>query len=208
MRELPASCPWFVIGIFRRDGRLPRKAAYRLQRSATPHTRPDTLSNSAPRLVTHRHACKGLAIYANAGSIPPSCRSPLPQRASSRDVAIMRQVERSICSLALSFLRVCMTDLRSEEAAAYRKLYRTARWRRLRERQLAHQPLCQWCLELDTVEPATEVHHLIAHRGDLDLFWSGPFLSTCTPCHATRGQREDRGQLVQTFGVDGWPPDG
>lgn len=97
---------------------------------------------------------------------------------------------------------------RSEGASAYRKLYRTARWRRIRDCQLAQNPLCQWCLELELVEPATEVHHQIAHRGDLDLFWSGPFLSTCAACHASRGQREDLGQVTQTFGADGWPVDG
>ncbi|RVN04036.1 HNH endonuclease [Sinorhizobium meliloti] len=94
---------------------------------------------------------------------------------------------------------------RSEEAAAYRKLYRTARWRRLRERQLSDAPLCQWCLEREIVEPATEVHHRIPHRGDLELFWSGPFLSTCAPCHASRGQREDIGSIVPGLDDDGWP---
>lgn len=167
------------------------------------------LAIAHPVWLLIRRACKGLAIYANAGSIPPSCRLPhclaLPPLGDGRSCARLSGLS---APWRFPFCVVCMTDLRSEEAAAYRKLYRTARWRRLRERQLAHQPLCQWCLELDTVEPATEVHHLIAHRGDLDLFWSGPFLSTCTPCHATRGQREDRGQLVQTFGADGWPVDG
>ncbi len=42
-----------------------------------PPTRPCTLSYSAPSMVTHRHACKGLALNANAGSIPPSCRYSL-----------------------------------------------------------------------------------------------------------------------------------
>jgi len=94
---------------------------------------------------------------------------------------------------------------RSAEAAAYRKLYKTARWRRIRHAQLADQPLCQWCIENDIVEEAVEVHHDGAHRGNLDKFWYGPFVSTCKPCHASRGQREDLGQKTIRFGPDGWP---
>jgi len=55
------------------------------------------------------------------------------------------------------------------------------------------------------VTEATEVHHAIPHRGDEALFWGGPFLSTCKPCHSSRGQREDLGQTVVVFGADGWP---
>ncbi|MDX0499037.1 HNH endonuclease [Sinorhizobium medicae] len=94
---------------------------------------------------------------------------------------------------------------RSAEAEGYRKLYRTARWRRLRERQLSDAPLCQWCLESEIVTEATEVHHATPHRGSEELFWNGPFVSTCKPCHSSRGQREDLGQVTQTFGADGWP---
>lgn len=95
-------------------------------------------------------------------------------------------------------------DKRSAEAAAYRKLYKTARWQRIRDAQLRQDPLCQWCLEREIVEPATEVHHDGAHRGDIDKFWNGPFISTCKPCHASRGQREDRGTYI-VFDNTGWP---
>lgn len=84
-------------------------------------------------------------------------------------------------------------------------LYKTARWQRLREAQLVAHPLCEWCLEQDIVTEANEVHHVVAHKGDTDLFWSGPFVSTCKSCHASRGQREDRGQTTVRFGLDGWP---
>ncbi|EJC75550.1 hypothetical protein Rleg10DRAFT_5816 [Rhizobium leguminosarum bv. trifolii WSM2012] len=100
-----------------------------------------------------------------------------------------------------------MNGHRSAEAAAYRKLYQTAAWRRIRHQQLATQPLCEWCIEHEIVTEATEVHHAQAHRGDVELFFKGPFISTCSPCHSSRGQREDRGQVTQTFGEDGWPVD-
>lgn len=97
-------------------------------------------------------------------------------------------------------------DPRSDEAIAYRRLYGTARWRRTREHQLATNPLCEWCLqEREEVTVATEVHHDGAHRGDIVRFFEGPFVSTCKPCHASRGQLEDNGKRVVRFGADGWP---
>lgn len=96
-------------------------------------------------------------------------------------------------------------DARSAEAAAYRRLYKTARWHRIRNDQLSMQPLCQWCLEREEVTAATEVHHDGAHRGDITRFYEGPFISTCKPCHSSRGQLEDNGKTVVRYGADGWP---
>jgi 5-methylcytosine-specific restriction protein A len=86
------------------------------------------------------------------------------------------------------------------------RLYKTARWQRIRQAQLAAEPLCQWCLEREIVNDTDlEVHHVHPHKGDPDLFFSGPFVTVCKPCHASRGQKEDHGKTVVTFGVDGWP---
>ncbi|RWL45264.1 MAG: HNH endonuclease [Mesorhizobium sp.] len=87
----------------------------------------------------------------------------------------------------------------------WQHLYKTARWRKLREWKLAQDPLCEWCLETETIEPATEVHHLHPHKGNPDLFWSGPFVATCKSCHASRGQLEDHGKTVIRIGIDGYP---
>ena len=97
-------------------------------------------------------------------------------------------------------------DARSKEALAYRRLYDTARWKRIREYQLSISPLCQWCLESETVTVATEVHHSDGgHKGNLDKFWHGPFISTCKPCHSSRGQLEDHGKTVVSYDANGWP---
>lgn len=97
-------------------------------------------------------------------------------------------------------------DQRSDEAKAYRRLYKTARWQRIRQAKLTQDPLCEWCLEREEITEAAEVHHADGgHRGDETKFWSGPFVSTCKSCHASRGQREDLGQKVVRFGPDGWP---
>jgi 5-methylcytosine-specific restriction endonuclease McrA len=80
------------------------------------------------------------------------------------------------------------------------------RWQRIREAKLAQDPLCERCLLSETVEPATVVHHRGAHKGDEAKFWDITNLeSICKPHHDSEGQREDRGQTIVTFGLDGWP---
>lgn len=70
------------------------------------------------------------------------------------------------------------------------------------------QPLCERCLAMGVVEEATVVHHADGgHKGDEQRFWFGPFESLCKPHHDSEGQREDLGQVVVTFGADGWPVD-
>lgn len=94
---------------------------------------------------------------------------------------------------------------RVTEKRPWLRLYGTARWKRIREQQLAAQPLCERCLAMDIVEEATVVHHRTAHKGDEALFWSGPFESLCASHHNRDGQLEDHGKVVVTFGADGWP---
>lgn len=94
---------------------------------------------------------------------------------------------------------------RSAEAALYRRLYKTARWQRIRSQQLLAQPLCERCLLQEIVEPATVVHHKVPHRGDEHRFWNGPFESLCKPHHDREGKLEDHGKTPIAFGPDGWP---
>lgn len=98
---------------------------------------------------------------------------------------------------------------RSAAAKAYRKLYQTAAWRAKRAAKLAADPLCERCVRMGDVVEATVVHHRIAHRGDLRLFWSSDNLqSLCAPCHDGEAQHEERtGQAAIWTGLDGWPID-
>ena len=98
---------------------------------------------------------------------------------------------------------------RSAAAAEYRRLYKTSRWQRLRERHLSDHPLCARCLAMGIVEPATVVHHGEGgHKGDIDKFFDPDILeSLCKSHHDSEGQREDLGQTIVTFGADGWPTD-
>jgi 5-methylcytosine-specific restriction endonuclease McrA len=61
-------------------------------------------------------------------------------------------------------------------------------------------------MQQEDVTPATICDHIIAHKGDEDLFWDADNLqSLCKPCHDRIKQREELGQGVVRFGPDGWP---
>lgn len=96
---------------------------------------------------------------------------------------------------------------RSEEAAQYRKLYKTGTWQRLRAHKLALNPLCERCLLSDIVTEATVVHHKHGgHKGDVDKFFDFDGLeSLCKPHHDSDGRLEDLGRAKVRYDASGWP---
>jgi hypothetical protein len=85
--------------------------------------------------------------------------------------------------------------------------YDSARWQRIRARQLMDHPLCAMCLQQGLVVPATVVDHVEPHRGDWTKFVLGPFQSLCKPCHdSPKREIESKGYSTE-IGVDGWPVD-
>lgn len=108
---------------------------------------------------------------------------------------------------------------RSEAAQAYRRLYKTARWQKLRAHQLAAEPLCRFCADAGRLTPASVVDHIEPHRGDLDLFFRVSNLqSLCDAepwrCHSKIKQIEERHAEADKrrgysteIGLDGWPVD-
>lgn len=104
-------------------------------------------------------------------------------------------------------------DNRSPEAEAYRRLYKTSRWQKLRARQLASHPLCAMCQGQGRVTPATVCDHIDPKiKRDPARFFDGPFQSLCDDpryrCHSSGKQRIEKGSLPRvTIGRDGWPID-
>lgn len=87
-------------------------------------------------------------------------------------------------------LRQPLTDYRAQTNA----LYRTGRWRDMRARQLAREPLCRICAQEGRLTPATEVDHIRPHRGDRTWFFDPRNLqSLCHRCHSAKTVREDGG---------------
>jgi len=92
------------------------------------------------------------------------------------------------------------------QSVTWQRLYGTAQWRRLRERQLSIEPLCRFCIEREDVVVATVADHIQPHKGNETLFFDPANLqSLCTSCHNSAKQRMELGQTVVTFGADGWP---
>lgn len=99
-------------------------------------------------------------------------------------------------------------DYRSPEAAAYRALYKTARWAKARAAQLSKQPICEPCSDVGKVTPATVVNHRIPHRGDLALFWTASnHQSVCKPHHDGPIQRDEGRGYGGGVDAGGWPTD-
>ncbi|WP_186275807.1 HNH endonuclease [Burkholderia gladioli] len=69
-----------------------------------------------------------------------------------------------------------------------------SKWRAARAVFLRENPLCVACREANLIVPATDVDHIIPHRGDQKLFWSrSNWQALCHPCHARKTAREDGG---------------
>jgi 5-methylcytosine-specific restriction endonuclease McrA len=89
----------------------------------------------------------------------------------------------------------------------YSHLYRTKRWSKLRAAHLALQPLCVMCQQYGEVEDATIVDHITPHRGNMDLFWSGPFQSLCETCHNRHKKMQESGGRLMGCDAMGIPID-
>lgn len=89
-------------------------------------------------------------------------------------------------------------DARSRAAEGYRSLYRTSRWRTLRQAQLAASPLCVMCLEDGHTTPATVCDHVDTRdKRDPETFFTGRKQSLCSTHHNSTKQRmEKRGHGV------------
>lgn len=98
------------------------------------------------------------------------------------------------------------TRTRSREGAEWQHLYKSARWLKLRLVHLSSEPLCRMCKDEGRITPATVCDHVVPHKGNLALFYGGPFQSLCKPCHDRHKQAEERGGKAKPIiGLDGWP---
>lgn len=64
------------------------------------------------------------------------------------------------------------------------------KWQRYRIRFLEKNPLCVRCRDEGRVTAATVVDHVIPHRGDMKLFWSGAHQALCASCHGKKSIEE------------------
>ena len=92
--------------------------------------------------------------------------------------------------------------------SVWSKHYKSKRWRRLRERQLAKYPMCQCPHCKGKKLPANVVDHIKPHRGDTQLLWNPDNLqSMAATCHNAMKQSYEKGGQGFLRGSDenGWP---
>lgn len=73
------------------------------------------------------------------------------------------------------------------------RLY-TYKWQKASKGFLARNPLCAEHERQGEVVAATEVDHIIPHKGDAAIFWNrNNWQSLCHSCHSRKTAREDGG---------------
>lgn len=66
------------------------------------------------------------------------------------------------------------------------------RWQKARDQYLRDNPLCIYCERNGRTTAAGIVDHIVAHRGDMVLFWDQTnWQSLCKPCHDSVKQAEE-----------------
>ena len=67
-------------------------------------------------------------------------------------------------------------------------------WQKLREWWLRRNPLCVECAKNTRVTPATDLEHIVPHKGDKALFYNTKNLQgLCKACHSRKTASEDGG---------------
>ena len=70
------------------------------------------------------------------------------------------------------------------------------RWQKAREHYLNEHPLCVFCERNGRTTAARVVDHIVAHRGDMVLFWDqANWQGRCKPCHDSVKQAEEAAGL-------------
>jgi len=68
------------------------------------------------------------------------------------------------------------------------------KWQKARKAFLLDHPLCVVCQNQGRVTAATDVDHIVPHRGDQDLFWDKTnWQALCHSHHSEKTAREDGG---------------
>ena len=87
-------------------------------------------------------------------------------------------------------------------------LYKTQRWRQLRQRRLTVEPHCRMCAKMGLRERAVIVDHIKPWKGDLVLFYMyANTQSLCKLHHDGLKKSNEYFGYDKTMGADGWPVD-
>jgi 5-methylcytosine-specific restriction protein A len=87
-----------------------------------------------------------------------------------------------------------------------RGAYNHRKWRRIRRRKLAHNPLCELCLIENRVRPAEVIHHLVEHAADPVKFFVVSLADLQSLCR--EHHEKLHGRVIEREWIDaatGWP---
>jgi len=111
-------------------------------------------------------------------------------------VPIVRKCREYSCAEKVVDCDYCPAHHKPSCEKEYSYFYSLAIWRSkwgMRRKKLSESPMCEKCGRV----AATEVHHIVAHRGDWDKFVDYANLqSLCASCHAQETQRENFGKKL------------
>ena len=84
-------------------------------------------------------------------------------------------------------------EVRSASARGYGRA-----WQKARKRYLEAHPVCVECLKEGKYVKATDVDHIVPHRGDQKLFWDqGNWQPLCHKHHSIKTRREDNNPVYK-----------
>lgn len=112
------------------------------------------------------------------------CRSTVPvgQKYCSRHACAGEKLDQQ---------RKAMADRRRGTSA--QRGY-TSKWRKARLLFLMDHPFCVECQKRGILKAATDVDHIIPHKGDQELFWDeSNWQPLCHECHSRKTASEDGG---------------
>ena len=79
----------------------------------------------------------------------------------------------------------------NREYRSYERWYGWGTWKRIRAKKLRECPLCEECRRQGRMMKATDVDHIIAHKGNWKLFTNYDNLqSLCHSCHSEKTSKE------------------
>lgn len=94
----------------------------------------------------------------------------------------------------LTFMQRKQNALRDRRRGTRTQRGYSNQWLAASKAFLTEHPMCAECLKNGRFTPATEVDHIIPHKGDMVLFWNRKnWQALCHKCHSTKTVREDGG---------------
>lgn len=106
-------------------------------------------------------------------------------------------------------------DKVSERSTTMKRIYNTDQWKKTRRLYLSLHPLCEVCLKMDRITPASQVDHIQAIEDGGAPFDMDNLMALCLRHHSRKTALRDRGfgnrrskkPVIPGCGTDGLPID-